>query len=342
MSEITLEKIDIDKIIPYENNAKRHPKKQVERIMKSIQECDYNDPIAIDENNVIVEGHGRLLALKELKYKTIEVIRLKGLTEQQKMAYILNHNKINMETGFDEEVLLKELGKITEIDMSEFGFDVGKIFNDVAFKENARQQTNDYYNLGMVDFDRVDGFYQMPVIKNDGYIPDDLMGFNYAKTSENKHVGIHFYLDDYQFERLWNTPENYIAILKQYDCILSPDFSLFLDMPMAMKIWNVYRSRMVGQFYQDKGIKVIPTISWAEKETFKFCFDGIPKGSIVSISTLGIKRNKDAMKIWVDGVNEMIKRIAPSTILIYGGKVDYDFGNIDVRYFENKVTERFK
>ena len=89
-------------------------------------------------------------------------------------------------------------------------------------------------------------------------------------------------------------------------------------------------------------IKVIPTVSWAEKETFKFCFDGIPKGSIVSISTLGIKRNKDAMEIWVGGVNEMIKRIAPSTILVYGGKVDYDFGNIDVRYFENKVTERFK
>ncbi len=145
-----------------------------------------------------------------------------------------------------------------------------------------------------------------------------LYGFNYAKTSENKNVGIHFYLDDYQFERLWNNPAEYIDILKQYNCIFSPDFSLYMDMPMPMKIWNIYRSRVLGQYYQEQGIKVIPTISWAEKETYEFCFEGIPKGSIVSISTIGVKRNKEALKIWQDGVTEMIKRIEPSIILIYG------------------------
>ncbi len=167
-----------------------------------------------------------------------------------------------------------------------------------------------------------------------------MIGFNYAKTSKEKNVGIHFYLDDYQFERVWNNKEKYIDILKQYQCILSPDFSLYMDMPMPMKIWNIYRSRAIGQYYQEQGIKVIPTISWAEKETFEFCFDGIPKGSIVSISTIGVKQNKEAFKIWKQGVDELIKRINPSTILIYGGKVDYDYKDIKVIYYKNKVIER--
>ena len=115
-----------------------------------------------------------------------------------------------------------------------------------------------------------------------------------------------------------------------------------MDMPMSMKIWNVYRSRMIGQFLQDNGIKVIPTISWAEEETFEFCFDGIPKGSIVAISTIGVKKEETSFEIWKNGVDEMIDRIEPSTILCYGGKVDYDFGEIDVRYFDNEVTERMK
>ena len=99
---------------------------------------------------------------------------------------------------------------------------------------------------------------------------------------------------------------------------------------------------MIGQYFQNKGLKVIPTISWAEKETFSFCFKGIPKGSIVSISTIGVKQDQNALQIWRDGVDEMIKQIEPKAILVYGGKLDYDYGNISVIYYENKVTEKFK
>lgn len=76
------------------------------------------------------------------------------------------------------------------------------------------------------------------------------MSNNYVKISKDKNCGIHFYLDDYQFERLWVNPEKYIDILKEYECILSPDFSLYIDMPIDMKIWNIYRSRLIGQLYQ--------------------------------------------------------------------------------------------
>lgn len=335
-------KVKIEELKQYKNNAKRHTKKQIEQIKKSIQEFGFNDPIAIDENNMIIEGHGRYEALKELGYKEVECISLNNLSEEQKKAYILVHNKLNMETGFDNKILANELDSILDFNMEDFGFNID-LSIDNLFKENERHRTNDTYNLSLVDIESSsNNFWQMPIIKNDNFIPNELIGFNYAKTSKVKNVGIHFYLDDYQFERVWNKPEDYINILKQYDCILSPDFSLYIDMPMPMKIWNIYRSRQIGQYYQNQGIKIIPTLSWAEPETFEFCFEGIPEGSIVSISTIGVKKNKKALKVWKDGVDELIKRIKPSTILIYGGKLDYDYGNIKVIYYENKVTERME
>lgn len=341
MKTITkIEKVKIADLKPYPNNVKRHPKKQIDRIKKSIEEFGFNDPIAIDENNMIIEGHGRYEALKQLGYTYVDCIRLTHLSEEEKKAYILVHNKLNMETGFDDVKLNTELLDIKAIDMPKFGLNIN--FNKM-FKENERQRTNDAYNLNIIDIEKTtNSFWQMPIIKNDNYIPNRLIGFNYAKTSKDKNVGVHFYIDDYQFERVWNNPEEYIDILRQYECILSPDFSLYMDMPMPIKIWNTYRSRLIGQYYQNIGIKVIPTISWAEKETYEFCFEGIPQGSIVSISTVGVKRNKEALKIWKAGVDELIKILEPSTILIYGGKLDYDYKDINVIYYENEVTERLK
>lgn len=337
--------LNLSDIKEYKKNAKSHPRWQIEQIMRSIEEFGNNDPIAVDENNVIIEGHGRYQALKELGYEEVDCIRLSHLTEEQKKAYILVHNKLTMNSDFDIEMLSEELNSIEDIDMSEFGFDVDDIDvepDEPIEKVNERERTNSAYNLELFNPYKCDGKYQMPIIENDEYIPDDLMGFNYAKSSDNKNVGIHFYLDDYQFERIWNNPDEYIEVLEDYECILSPDFSLYMDMPYSMKIWNVYRSRLIGQYYQSMGIKVIPTISWAEEETFEFCFDGIPEGSIVSISTIGVKRDKNALEIWKNGMDAMIEKIKPSTILVYGGELEYDYKDIKVIYIDNKVTERMK
>ena len=122
-----IEKVKIDNIKPYENNAKLHPPEQVEQIKKSIKEFGNNDPIAIDENGVIIEGHGRYLALKELGYEEVEIIRLDHLTEEQKRAYSLIHNKLTMDTGFDFNILDEELTYINEINMSDFGFEEEEI-----------------------------------------------------------------------------------------------------------------------------------------------------------------------------------------------------------------------
>lgn len=182
----------------------------------------------------------------------------------------------------------------------------------------------------------------MPRIRKETCEATHLIGFNNAMSSNDIEAGIHFYLDDYQFERFWKTPQKYINILKKFKYVFSPDFSLYLDMPMAMKIWNTYRNRFLGNLMQQNGIIVIPTISWAEKETFDFCFDGVDKNSIVSISTMGVIRNKHAVEIWKSGVKELIQRVNPCEIWIYGNKIEFNFENIKVKYFKNEITNRLK
>ena len=115
-------KIKMADIVPYENNVKLHPKQQIEQIKKSIVDFGNNDPIAVDENNVIIEGHGRFEALKELGYEEAECIVLTGLTEDQKNAYRLVHNKLTMNSDFDMKGLEEELNKIN-MDLTAFDFD---------------------------------------------------------------------------------------------------------------------------------------------------------------------------------------------------------------------------
>lgn len=121
--ELKIEYVDIDSIKPYKNNAKQHPREQIEQIKKSIEEFEMVDPIGIWKDE-IVEGHGRLIACKELGYKEVPIIRLDHLTDEERKAYTLVHNKLTMNSDFDIDILESELEDLSkELDMSEFGFD---------------------------------------------------------------------------------------------------------------------------------------------------------------------------------------------------------------------------
>lgn len=340
------EEVEISRLNPYSKNSRKHSQAQIEQLASSIREFGFINPILIDKDYNIIAGHGRVMGARQLGLTKVPCLFVEGLSKSQQRAYIIADNKIAEGSEWDEDILSAELADLSndDFDIAITGFDdlLDDSNDEVIEKENERLRTDKAYNLDILDHEGSLGAYEMPVIENNGYIPDELIGFNYAKTSTNKTAGIHFYLDDYQFERIWNDPKAYVDILNEYACVLSPDFSLYLDMPLPMKIWNIFRGRAIGHYLQSEGIKVIPTISWAEPKTFDFAFEGIPKGSIVSISTIGVKQDENAMKIWKDGMDEMIRRISPSVILVYGGKLEYDYGEIQVKYYGNKVTENMK
>ena len=138
-NKLKVEYVDIDTIKPYKNNAKLHPKEQIEQIKKSIENFGMNDPVGI-WNNEIVEGHGRILACKELGYKQIPVIKLDHLTDEERKSYIIAHNKLTMNSDFDIDVLRTELENLKELDfdLELTGFNIDEL--DELFKEDEEEQ----------------------------------------------------------------------------------------------------------------------------------------------------------------------------------------------------------
>lgn len=127
--QLKIEYLSKNDLKPYVNNAKIHTERQVEQIKKSIEEFSFNDPIAVWGENEIVEGHGRLLAAMEMDdIETVPVIRLDHLTDKQRKAYALAHNKLTMNTDFDLDILAKEIAEFEdELDLTDFGFNEAEI-----------------------------------------------------------------------------------------------------------------------------------------------------------------------------------------------------------------------
>lgn len=175
---------------------------------------------------------------------------------------------------------------------------------------------------------------QMPMLKKETAIPGGLIDFTAALRSRKWRAWVHFYLDDYRFERLWKEPDRYLPLLKKFAGCLSPDFSLYRDMPYPMQFWNTYRSRLLTQMMQDADIAVIPSVSWSDATSYDFAFDGIPQGSTVSISTHGCLHDCTCRRLFTEGLAAMIARLKPERILLYGkAPATCDFGKIEVIFY---------
>ena len=122
--KLKVEYLNKNDLKPYANNAKLHPAEQIDQIKNSIREFGFNDPIAVWHDNEIIEGHGRLLAVMEMDdIEKVPVIRLDDLTDEQRKAYMLAHNKLTMNSEFDVDLVTVELDDIVDIDMEQFGFE---------------------------------------------------------------------------------------------------------------------------------------------------------------------------------------------------------------------------
>lgn len=198
-----------------------------------------------------------------------------------------------------------------------------------------------YENLERRIFDGV-GEYGIPQIEPVTYEGGcDWIGFNYAKTcKEPEKKGVHFFLDDYQFNRLWTDIDRYIPRLQRFRYVMSPDFSTYTDFPKAIQIYNHYRKHWVGAYLQETGIQVIPTISWSTPDSFEWCFDGEPEGGTVAVSSVGVMNSKEKKALFLAGYEEMVRRLRPETIIFYGTVSEECMGNIvRVRAFAEKFKE---
>ena len=182
------------------------------------------------------------------------------------------------------------------------------------------------------------GKLKIPIIPKFQESPGDfddllLIGFDKTHLEDQNHLDrmVHFFLYDYRFERVWKNPDNDIEKLSRYRAVLSPDFSMYLEMAPVMQLYNVFRNRWCGAYWASKGLRVIPTVNWGDESTFDFCFEGIEKGSVVAVSTYMASEhdNRCDQKEWfMAGYNEMLRRIEPEKIICYNTPFPEMQGNI--------------
>lgn len=191
------------------------------------------------------------------------------------------------------------------------------------------RQNQGYENLNKRIFDGV-GKYDIPLLNPvKQQVIDDFIGFNFAKScKEPQNKAIHFFLDDYQFTRLWNSPDRYLEVLKKFKVVFTPDFSMYFDFPKVIQIYNHYRKHWLGAYWQENDITVIPTISWSDENSFEWCFDGEPVGGAVAVSSVGTQNSAETKAMFLKGYTEMIKRLQPSLVYFYGKVPESCTGNI--------------
>ena len=145
--KLKIEYLPISEIKTYPNNAKIHTAEQINGIKRSIQDFGFNDPIAIWGNGEVIEGHGRIIAATELGMDKVPVIRLDELTDQQRKAYMLVHNKLTMDTDFNMDILQIELSSLDSMQMEDFGFTIlmdDPDPEDFEDKEDPEEETEPY------------------------------------------------------------------------------------------------------------------------------------------------------------------------------------------------------
>lgn len=184
-----------------------------------------------------------------------------------------------------------------------------------------------------------DGKWGIPIVKNQEIDISNikLLACSDTKTNdreENKKSGVHFFVDDYRFNGIYDNPEKTLKKYSQYKFLLTPDFSAYADMNLWRQLESVAKNRWVGAYWQSKGLSVIPTISWGLSGSFEFCFDGVEKNGIVAVGTIGCRKRKINFML---GYNEMLAKIQPSKIICFGKPFDEMDGNvISVDYISSR------
>lgn len=307
---------------PYEKNAKIHPPEQIKRIANSIMEFGWRQPIVITANSDIVAGEGRHQAALFLCLESVPCTPADDLTDEQIKAYRLADNKVS-ESYYDTEILQDELLSL-DFDMSDFGFEFDEIFDTENYDRPAAgyKETKNLDNFFRTDFEPGENHWGIPETKP---FTEDLSGIEWilfgekAKITNPQNTGIHFYIDDYKFKSVWTTPDKWLKLFQQCRAVVSPDFSNYTDMPYAQQIWHHYMRQWCARYWQDRGVNVVSSLSWAQGQIEDWTFAGIPQGTTVATSFVCDAIDKSA---GIEELLQVIKGANPCKIYIKANTTD--------------------
>ena len=183
----------------------------------------------------------------------------------------------------------------------------------------------DVFNSFLVRNATYDGKEEIPCITTSNFIPEKVISFSKAISSKDYDCWIHFYEHDSSFERLWKNPQKYLPIIKQYKGIISPDYSLYYDMPLCMQIWNTYRGKALAHWLQENGVEIIPNVRWGDERTFELACYVVESGKTIAVGTHGCIKTIEGRNMFIAGFDYVINKLKPKTVIVYGRMPDRIF-----------------
>lgn len=184
----------------------------------------------------------------------------------------------------------------------------------------SNKNYDDGYSAYLVKGATFVGKYQIPSLKkhNEIIIPKDMIPFDKRNIIKEKDLAIHFYMHDSTFKQILKSTRKYVKELSEFSFVISPDCSLYRNMPISIQIINTYMNRAIAFYLQENGIYVIPNVRWGDERSFEFCFQGIPTNDIVSISTHGCIKSLENKYYFKIGLEEMLRVLKPKIVLVHG------------------------
>jgi hypothetical protein len=350
MADIT----HIKDLKPDQRNARKHNARNIGMIEDALNEVGAARSIVIDEDGNILAGNGTVEAAAQAGIERVKVVeasgeeivavRRRGLTEKQKRRLALFDNRTAELASWDKDVVrdmlaenehaLKRLFSQDEVErafLQDVDAEDGDDLTDeesmetgiYALREDAVFNSSSEFGIPDLREDMLAADIEPGQIWLKGNPTEDrmVMLFGSNKIPVKTRGGIlAFYVDDRRFERVWSDAVRIIENLQQHDfsCIVGADFSVWRDDPVAIQLWNTYRSRWCTRYWQEAGFKVVPSLNWSDEKSFKFVLDGIPKAPpIVSCQCRTTRGN---MAGFITGLKRSIETLAPGVVWIYGGQ----------------------
>lgn len=180
----------------------------------------------------------------------------------------------------------------------------------------------------------------VPILKRNHFIPHDVISFNEKYiTHRDKHWLDHF-IDDYNFECMWNCLERYLPIYNQFAGVIGPDFSLYQELLPPQCKWNVARNRIIDYRLQSLDIPEIPVASWQTKDSLSWSLDGLPDNSSIAVTTNGCQDNPYSFDTFLYGVNILQAAKTPYKLIICGPHIKELDKYDNVIYYPNYSMRR--
>lgn len=199
----------------------------------------------------------------------------------------------------------------------------------------AKKLIDDGFAPELVKGAEFQGILEMPVIHREKvkHLPSRLRPFSQRGVTAMLDEYMCFYEHDKRFEQILLSARAYLSAVKKFGGIVSPDCSLYVDMPLVLQLVNTYLNRALGHYFQYHGITVIPNVRWGDERSYlgipgelePFAFLGIERGSVVSVGTYGCIRGREAKYHFKEGLKAMVRTIMPEKVLVYGSMPDVLF-----------------